>query len=190
MSTQEIIKNSIFVKQQILESESLINLIEKYAELFITTFQQGGKVLFCGNGGSAADAQHISAELSGRFNYDRPPLFAEALHVNSSFVTAVANDYSFEQVYARMVKAMGKKNDILVAISTSGNSPNIVNAVLQANELGMITLGLSGENGGRLSEVCTSVIKVPSTNTARIQESHIMIGHIICEIVEKEIFPE
>ena len=190
MNTKQTIQESINVKQLILENEELILAIEEVAQVCINAFKNGGKVLFCGNGGSAADAQHIAAELSGRFNYDRPPLFAEALHVNSSFMTAVANDYSFDEVYARMVKAMGKKNDVLIAISTSGNSPNIVKAVLQANELEMTTIGLSGESGGKLSDICSSMIKVPSGNTARIQESHIMIGHIICDIIEKSIFPK
>ena len=160
MNTKQIIQESIRVKQQILENEELIITIEEVAQLFVRTFQNEGKVLFCGNGGSAADAQHIAAELSGRFNYDRPPLFAEALHVNSSFMTAVANDYSFDEVYARMTKAMGRKNDILIAISTSGNSPNIVKAVQQANELGMITIGMSGEKGGKLNDICSLMIKV------------------------------
>lgn len=190
MNTKQTIQESINVKQLIVENEALILAIEEVAQLCIKAFKNGGKVLFCGNGGSAADAQHIAAELSGRFNYDRPPLFAEALHVNSSFLTAVANDYSFDEVYARMVKAAGRKNDVLIAISTSGNSPNIVKAVWQANEIEMTTIGFSGESGGKLNDFCSLMIKVPSRNTARIQESHILIGHIICDIVEKSIFPK
>ena len=189
METKEIIRESIAVKQQILEDTELISLIEQVADICVETLKQGGKVLFCGNGGSAADAQHISAELSGRFNYNRPPLFAEALHVNSSFMTAVANDFSFDEVYARMVEAMGKKGDILFALSTSGNSPNVINAANRANSVGMTTIGMTGKTGGKLAEKCAYCARVPSENTARIQESHIMIGHIICEIVEAKMFP-
>ena len=189
MNTKKIIQDSIEVKQQILSDETFIGAIEQAASLCIRSFQAGGKVLFCGNGGSAADAQHIAAELSGRFNYDRPPLFAEALHVNSSFLTAVANDYAFEEVYARMVEAAGKKGDVLFAISTSGNSPNVVRAAERAAKLGATTIGMTGETGGRLNDICTLTLRVPSKNTARIQESHIMIGHILCEIIEQTLFP-
>ena len=141
-----------------------------------------------GNGGSAADAQHIAAEFSGRFYIDREPLFSEALHVNTSYLTAVANDYSFDEVYARMVRAMGKKNDILIGLSTSGNSPNIIKACETANSLGMRTIAFTGESGGKLKEIANYLINVPSKDTPRIQESHIMIGHIICEIVEKTLY--
>jgi len=189
MNIKAIIEESINTKTRILENEPLLSSIKKAALLCIDTFKNDGKVLLCGNGGSAADAQHIAAELSGRFYYDREPLFAEALHVNTSYITAVANDYSYAEVYARMIKAAGKKGDILIGISTSGNSENVVRAVDQASKLGMITIAFTGESGGKLanhSEVC---IKVPSNNTARIQEAHILIGHIICELVEKELFP-
>jgi len=146
------------------------------------------KILICGNGGSAADAQHIAAELSGRFYFDREPLYAEALHVNSSYLTAVANDYSYDEVYARLVKAKGRKGDILIGLSTSGNSKNVIKAFEIANKIGMVTIGMTGKSGGKMKEFSNYLINVPSNNTARIQESHIMIGHIICEIVEKEIF--
>ncbi|MCB0834046.1 MAG: SIS domain-containing protein, partial [Bacteroidetes bacterium] len=135
-----------------------------------------------------ADAQHIAAELSGRFYLDRKPLFAEALHVNSSFLTAVANDYGFEDVFARMVEAAGRKGDVLVGLSTSGNSENIIRAVEKANQLGMTTIGLTGEGGGKMKSICAHLIDVPSKDTPRIQECHILIGHIICELVEKSIF--
>jgi len=190
MSIEELIEQSIITKQKLLADQNIIEQIGQAAQSCIDTFKNGGKVLLCGNGGSAADAQHIAAELSGRFNYDRDPLFAEALHVNASFVTAVANDYSFELVYSRMVKAAGKKGDVLIGISTSGNSPNVVKAVEQANELGMKTICLTGVTGGKLIDIGQNCIKVPSNNTARIQESHILIGHIICEIVEETLFPK
>lgn len=171
------------------DSELLLN-IQLAAISCTKCFKTGNKVLLCGNGGSAADAQHIAAELSGRFYYDRQPLYAEALHVNTSYLTAVANDYGFERVYSRLVRAMGRKNDVLIALSTSGNSQNVINAISNARKLGMITIGLSGEDGGKISEICEIMIKVPSRDTARIQEAHILIGHIICEIIESELFPK
>lgn len=185
----DIINNSVNVKNQIVKDNEIILLIQEISELIINCYKNNSKVLFCGNGGSAADAQHLAAELSGRFYYDRQPLQAEALHVNTSYMTAVANDYSFEQVYSRLIKAMGNKGDILFAISTSGNSLNIINAIKEANNKGMITIGLTGDNGGKMKDICTKIIKVPSGDTPRIQESHIMIGHIICQLVEESLFP-
>ncbi len=182
------ISASIAVKQAILEDNSFQQKIEQAARNCIQTFREGGKVLFCGNGGSAADAQHIAAELSGRFYIDRPPLFAEALHVNSSYVTAVANDYGFEEVYARMVQAAGKRGDVLVAISTSGNSSNILKSIEAAKRQGMVVIGLTGNSGGKMRDLCDVLLNVPSSDTPRIQESHILIGHILCEIIEGEIF--
>ena len=145
-------------------------------------------MLFCGNGGSAADAQHIAGELSGRFYKERAPLFAEALHVNSSFVTAVANDYNYEAVYARMVQAAGREGDVLVAISTSGNSPNILKAIEAARQQKMIVVGMTGATGGAMADQCDYLLKVPSKNTPRIQEAHIMLGHILCELIEERLF--
>ena len=144
--------------------------------------------MLCGNGGSAADAQHIAAELSGRFYFDRPPLDAEALHVNASYLTAVANDYSYDVIYERMVEAKGQKGDVLIAISTSGNSPNVVKAAKKAKELGIVVIGFTGENGGELAEISDHCLKVPSNDTPRIQECHILFGHIICEIIEEQLF--
>ncbi len=191
---QDFIKNkiiqSIEVKQQLLTNKDLLLTIEKVAHKMVETFKNGGKVLLCGNGGSAADAQHISAELSGRFYKDREPLYAEALHVNTSYLTAVANDYSFDEVYSRMIKAMGQKGDLLVGLSTSGNSLNILNAIETANKLGMTTVGLTGNSGGKLKDLCSYLINIPSNDTPRIQESHILIGHILCEITEKLMFTE
>ena len=183
-----IIKASIDTKQKIYDDASMIDTLRKIAEATAQSFKNGNKVLFCGNGGSAADAQHIAAELSGRFYSDREPLPAEALHVNSSYLTAVANDYSFDVVYSRMVKGIGKKGDVLFGISTSGNSKNIILAIEEAKKAGMITVGLTGETGGKMRDLCNYIIKVPSTDTPRIQESHIMIGHIICLLIEEQLF--
>jgi D-sedoheptulose 7-phosphate isomerase len=183
-----IIKASIDVKQQILEDDAFINKIQKCVELITVAFKNGNKVLFCGNGGSAADAQHLAAEFTGRFYKDRDALFAEALHVNSSYMTAVANDYSFDVVYSRMLNGIGKTGDVLVAISTSGNSTNIVNAVNTAKEKEMITIGFTGQVGGKMKNICDILINVPSTDTPRIQESHILVGHIICQLVEQQYF--
>lgn len=181
-------RESIAVKQAILADEDFQKKILRAAQAMIDTFQKDGKVLFCGNGGSAADAQHLAAELSGRFYTDRPPLYAEALHVNSSFVTAVANDYGYDDVFARMTEAAGRAGDVLVAISTSGNSPGILKAVEQAKKQGMYVVGLTGASGGKMAERCDLLLNVPSGDTPRIQESHILIGHIICEMVEREMF--
>jgi D-sedoheptulose 7-phosphate isomerase len=184
---KNIIRHSISVKETIYSDDKLLKTIENIVEIIVNCYQNGGKVLFCGNGGSASDAQHIAAELSGRFYFDRPPLFAEALHVNSSYVTAVANDYSFDVIYSRLVQAMGTKNDILVGISTSGNSTNIIKAFEIAKERGMLTIAFTGI-GGNIEKLSDYIINVPSTDTPRIQESHIMIGHIICELVEEKMF--
>jgi len=185
---QKSIRESIAVKQAILTDAAFLQKIELAAQALITAFRSGGKVLFCGNGGSAADAQHLSAELSGRFYTDRPPLYAEALHVNSSFVTAVANDYGYDAVFARMTEAAGRRGDVLVALSTSGNSPNILKAIEKGKELGMVIIGFTGASGGKMAGLCDVLLNVPSAGTPRIQEAHILIGHIICEIVEQEMF--
>ena len=182
------IKNSIETKKKILKDKNALLTIEKVAEEIIEAFKNDKKVLLCGNGGSAADAQHIAAEFSGKFYFDREPLFAEALHTNTSFLTSVANDFSYDEVFARAVKAMGRKGDILIGISTSGNSLNVTKAIEMANKMKMVSIGLSGKTGGKMGDICKYLIKVPSTDTPRIQESHILVGHIICEIVEKEIF--
>lgn len=182
------IEESIRVKQLVLEDENLLNTIAGISEKISQTYRNNGKVYFCGNGGSAADAQHLAAELSGRFYFDRPPLNAEACHVNTSFLTAVANDYGYEMAYARYIKAVGAKGDILVGLSTSGNSKNIVNAMKTAREMGLTTVALTGESGGKLKELADFFVNIPSCDTPRIQESHILVGHIICEIVEKNLF--
>ncbi len=181
---------SIAVKQRLLESKELIQAIDDAAQAIIQSYNQGGKTLLCGNGGSAGDAQHIAAELSGRFYYDRLPLYAEALHVNSSYLTAVANDYGYEFVYSRMVEAAGKKGDVLVGISTSGGSKNVANAMASAREKGMLTIALTGEKPGIMHELADISIMVPSLDTPRIQECHILIGHIWCEMIESTLFPK
>lgn len=187
---KSIIQSSIDLKTSILNNQELIETVQNIVDQIIHCYENGGKVLFCGNGGSAADAQHLAAELSGRFYFDRHPLFAEALHVNSSYITAVANDYGFDEVFARLVLAMGSKDDILIGLSTSGNSNNILRAFSEANTLGMITVGFTGESGGKLKDQSSYLLNVPSSDTPRIQEAHILLGHIICELVEEKLFKD
>ena len=184
------IKSAVENYTHVLQDDILQEKIQKIAIKSIAAFKDDKKMLLCGNGGSASDAQHIAAELSGRFYNDRPPLYAEALHVNSSYMTAVANDYSYEATYARMVEAAGREGDILVGISTSGNSPNVVKAIQKANEIGMITVGFTGKTGGKMQELCDIMICIPSDDTPRIQEAHILVGHIVCQLIEEEIFPD
>jgi D-sedoheptulose 7-phosphate isomerase len=168
-----------------LKLQETINTV---TEEIIRCFNTGKKVMFCGNGGSAADAQHLAAELSGRFYLDRYPLPAEALHVNSSYITAVANDYSFDKIYSRYVAGAGKEGDILIGLTTSGNSENIVQAFNAARENKITTVGFTGKNSGRITPLSDFLIQVPSTVIPRIQEMHLLIGHVICETVEKEMF--
>lgn len=184
----QIITESIAVKSKILSDEDFLKTIEAVAALAVEVYKNDGKLLFAGNGGSAADAQHLSAELSGRFYTNRRPLFAEALHVNTSYLTAVANDFGYELVYARMLEAMGRKGDMFLAFSTSGNSPNILLAIEKAKEVGMYVVGFTGNSGGKMREVCDFLFNVPSQDTPRIQESHILIGHILCQLIEKDLF--
>ncbi len=183
------IAGSIATKQQILDTPELLETIRRVADMMVEALQHGRRILWCGNGGSAADAQHLAAELSGRFYYDRPPLNSEALHCNTSYMTAVANDYGYDLIYSRMINGSCQKGDILVGLSTSGNSKNIVNAFKKAKELGVITVALTGETGGEMKALADYLLNVPSSDTPRIQECHIMLGHIICEIVEATIFP-
>jgi len=185
---KNIIQSSIDVKQHVLESEELLQTVQQCVSVIVQAFKNGNKVLFCGNGGSAADAQHLAAEFSGRFYTDRDALPAEALHCNTSYMTAVANDYSYDVIYSRLVKGIGNKGDILVGLSTSGNSKNIYNAFEVAKEKGMITIAFTGLTGGTMKAFSDHLINVPSTDTPRIQESHILLGHIICQLVEAEYF--
>ena len=185
---RDIIASSISVKQEILQNEELLAEIEKAVSIITLAFENGNKVLFCGNGGSAADAQHLAAEFSGRFYKNRRALPSEALHCNSSYLTAVANDYSFDIIYSRLVDGIGEAGDILVGLSTSGNSANIVKAFEVANGKDMVNIGFTGLTGGTLKAYSDVLINVPSSDTPRIQESHIMIGHIICQLVEENLF--
>jgi D-sedoheptulose 7-phosphate isomerase len=184
----EIIKHSVDVKLRLLNDNTLMPAIERIATTVTDALGAGNKVLWCGNGGSAADAQHLAAELSGRFYFDRDPLPSEALHCNTSYLTAVANDYGYDIVYSRMVKAIGKPGDVLIGLSTSGNSVNIIKAMEEARKIGMITVGFTGDSGGKMKPLCDHLVNVPSNDTPRIQESHIMVGHIICEIAEERLF--
>lgn len=185
---RKVFQNSIDLKQAMMADGAVIALVGQLATLCVSCFQRDGKLLFCGNGGSAADAQHLAAEFSGRFYFDRPPLYAEALHVNTSYLTAVGNDYGYDETYARMVKAMGRKGDVLFAMSTSGNSPNILRAVSVAREQGVTIVGFTGQTGGKLAALCDHLLAVPSLDTPRIQECHMLVGHLICELVEGELF--
>ena len=185
---KNLIQASIDVKLQVLADHELQKTVGECVLLLVEAFKNGNKVLFCGNGGSAADAQHLAAEFSGRFYTDREALPAEALHVNTSYLTAVANDYSFDIVYSRMVTGIGKKGDVLVGLSTSGNSVNVIKAFEAARQKGMSTIGFTGNTGGNMKAHCDYLINIPSADTPRIQESHILIGHIICQLVEEQYF--
>ncbi|MBI3717912.1 MAG: D-sedoheptulose 7-phosphate isomerase [Sphingobacteriales bacterium] len=185
---KSIISASIDTKQKTLADEKIINTVAACIDLIVTAFKNGNKVLFCGNGGSAADAQHLAAEFSGRFYTDRDALPAEALHCNTSYLTAVANDYSYDVIYSRLVKGIGNKGDVLIGLSTSGNSKNIIAAFEVAKEKGMITIGFTGESGGKMKAISDYLLNVPSNDTPRIQETHITLGHIICQLVEEKYF--
>ena len=185
---KNLIAASIQVKQLMLQDEQLLQTIEAVADKMVQALQKGNRIYFCGNGGSAADAQHLAAEFSGRFYTDRKALPAEALHCNTSYLTAVANDYSYDVVYARLVQGIGRAGDVLVGLSTSGNSGNIVKAMEAAREEGLVTVGFTGAAGGQMKELSDFLINVPSTDTPRIQESHILAGHIICQLVEERFF--
>jgi D-sedoheptulose 7-phosphate isomerase len=185
-----IIQASIQVKQLVLENTTLQHTIANCVDVITQAFKAGNKVLFCGNGGSAADAQHLAAEFSGRFYYDRKALPAEALHCNTSYLTAVGNDYSYDVVYARLLEGIGNTGDVLVGLSTSGNSKNIIKAFEVAKAKNITTIGFTGETGGAMKALSDYLLNVPSTDTPRIQESHILIGHIICQLVEENIFPK
>ncbi len=186
----ESIAQSIAAKQAILSDNDFLARIEKAADMIINSLKDGGKIHFCGNGGSAADAQHLAAELSGRFYYDRPPLNAEALHCNTSYLTAVGNDYGYEHIFARLLRGTGHKGDVLIGISTSGNSKNIIEAYNVCKQMGITAISLTGATGGKMKDISDLFLNVPSNDTPRIQESHIMIGHIICELVESAMFPK
>ena len=185
---KNIISESIAVKNRLLQDESMIANIEKISDLIVEALKKGNRIYFCGNGGSAADAQHLAAEFSGRFYIDRDALPAEALHCNTSYLTAVANDYSYDVVYARLIKGIAHAGDVLIGLSNSGNSKNILHAFETAREKKLLTIGFTGESGGKMKACSDYLINVPSSDTPRIQESHILVGHIICQLVEEKYF--
>ena len=182
------IQQSIAVKQAILNDSDFQARIQQAAEMITASLRNGGKIHFCGNGGSAADAQHLAAELSGRFYFDRPPLNAEALHCNTSYLTAVGNDYGYDLIFSRLLRGTAKAGDVIVGISTSGNSKNILKAFEVAKEMGVSIIAMTGATGGAMKEWADILLNVASQETPRIQESHIMICHIICELVESAMF--
>ena len=187
---KKIVQDSLDVKQALLADDHLIGMIAQVSDLVANAFESGNRVYFCGNGGSAADAQHLAAEFSGPFyNRGRRALPAEALHCNASYLTAVANDYDYNSVYARLVEGIMNAGDILIGMSTSGHSGNVVQAFEAARTKGVITVGMTGEGGGQMKELSDHLFNVPSSNTPRIQEVHMLAGHIICEMVEAKMFP-
>jgi D-sedoheptulose 7-phosphate isomerase len=185
---RECIESSIQVKKSILLDDAFQLRIEQAVNCILMAFQQGKRVYFCGNGGSAADAQHLAAEFSGRFYKNRKALPAEAMHCNTSYLTAVANDFGYDEIYARMVEGILEPGDVLFGLSTSGNSPNIVKAFEAARSRSIATIGFTGRQGGQLAALSDLLFNVPSDDTPRIQESHIMVGHIICQLVEAKFF--
>ena len=187
---KKCISSSVENFTRIFDDRDILDQIERIVLLCIESYKSDNKILFCGNGGSAADAQHIAAELTGRFYLNRSPLYAEALHVNSSYMTAVANDLGYTETYSRILEACGRKGDMLFGLSTSGNSPNVVRALQKANEIGLTTIGLTGISGGEMNNICDFIIKVPSDDTPRIQEAHILLGHILCQLIEEKMFPD
>lgn len=187
---QRNIQDSINLKTSVLQDVEILQTIDEITTQLVHCYRNSGKVLFCGNGGSAADAQHLATELSGRYYYDRPALNAEALHVNGSYITAVANDYSYEKIYERLISGIAHQGDILIGMSTSGNSQNVILALQEAKAKGVTTIGFTGKSGGNMKEHCDYLICIDSGDTPRIQECHLMIGHAICEIVESTLFPQ
>lgn len=187
---KDIIRASIAVKEHILSNEQLMKTVNDSIETIINAFRNGNRIYFCGNGGSAADAQHLAAEFSGRFYTDRNALPAEALHCNTSYLTAVANDYSYDVIYSRLIEGIANKGDVLVGLSTSGNSGNIVKAFEVARKKGVLTIGFTGDTGGKMASLSDHLINIPSKDTPRIQESHITLGHIICQLVEERYFKQ
>lgn len=187
-SVKRSVESSIATHERLLNSAEVISTVAAASKQLTEALQRGDKALLFGNGGSAADAQHIAAELVGRFAFDRPALPALALSVNSSCVTAIGNDYGFEQVFSRQIEALGRRGDVAIGISTSGNSPNVLRGLLKAKELGLHTVALTGRTGGKLRNVVEHCICAPSDETPRIQECHILLGHIISETVERVIF--
>lgn len=183
---EKIIENSIATKQQLLNQSETIN---KIVDVCVNALKNGNAIYWCGNGGSAADAQHLAAELSGRFYYDRDPLPSDALHCNTSYITAVGNDYHYDVIYSRLLKGLGKRGDVLIGLSTSGKSKNVVNAFNQARDMGITTIGFTGKNNNSFETSCDFIMNAPSIDTPRIQECHMLVGHIVCELIENKMFP-
>lgn len=182
------IAGSMDVTKLILQDKALLDLIHEVSSQAVSSYRGGGKMLIAGNGGSAADAQHIAGELVGRFYFDRPGLPAIALTTDTSILTAIGNDYGYEKIFSRQIQASGAKGDVFIGISTSGNSPNILEALHECRDKGIVTVGLTGSSGGQMAPLCDYCIKVPSDDTPRIQEAHITIGHVICSAIEKALF--
>jgi len=187
---RRLIDNSIAVKQKLLQDDALVSTLAEVSSLIVDSLREGNKILLCGNGGSAADAQHIAAEFVGRFGFDRPALPALALSVNTSCVTAIGNDYGFDRVFSRQIEALGQKGDAAFGISTSGNSANVLYAMSISRKMGLRTIALTGCTGGKLKDEVDFCLCAPSNDTPRIQECHILMGHIISELVEHTIFRE
>jgi D-sedoheptulose 7-phosphate isomerase len=183
-----IVSESISLKSKVLADEHLLGTVEEIVQKIVAALKKGKRIYFCGNGGSAADAQHLAAEFSGRFYIDRDALPAEALHCNTSYLTAVANDYSYDVVYSRLIKGLAHEGDVLFGLSTSGNSVNIIKAFETARDKGVLTIGFTGESGGKMKDLSDVLVPVPSKNTPRIQEVHMLLGHIICQLVEEQYF--
>lgn len=182
------VKESYEVKKSILDNKELMNLIQEVSNKAVEIYKNGNKTLIAGNGGSAADAQHIAGEFVSKFYFDRPGLASIALTTDTSIITAIGNDYGYEKIFSRQIEANGISGDMFIGISTSGNSTNVLEALKACKEKGIVTVGLTGQKGGKMNELCDYCIKVPSNETPRIQESHILVGHIICAVVEEELF--
>jgi D-sedoheptulose 7-phosphate isomerase len=187
---ETIISGSIAIKERILNDKKMIDTIEEVVSALVSSYKAGGKLLIAGNGGSAADAQHVAAEFVGRFYYDRPSLPAMALTTDSSILTAIGNDYGYDQVFSRQIEGNAVKGDIFIAISTSGNSPSIVRALEAARSKGVITVGLTGEKPSKMDPLCDYLLKMPSADTPRVQEGHFLIEHIICQLAEERLCPK
>lgn len=182
------INDSAATKKALVENDALVNLLVEIAQACVEVYRKGKKILIAGNGGSAADAQHFAAELVGRYGFDRPSLPSIALTTDSSNLTAIGNDYGYEYVFSRQLEGLGQEGDLFIGISTSGNSQNVINAFISAKDRGITTVALVGRDGGKMAAMADYAIVVPSNATPRIQESHLLIEHMICDIIEKEIF--
>jgi D-sedoheptulose 7-phosphate isomerase len=187
---ENIIKNSIETKEKILNDKNILSTIENVVNAMVQAYKSGKKLLIAGNGGSAADAQHVAAEFVGRFYYDRPSLPAMALTTDTSIITAIGNDYGYDQVFSRQIEGNGVEGDVFIAISTSGNSPSIVKALEAAKAKGIVTVGMTGQKPSKMDPLCDWLLKMPTTDTPRIQEGHALIEHIICQLVEERMFPK